>query len=180
MGWVNLIDLVRANPPTQKEIEQILEFRRRKARARFSVDENVPARATEVLRSLGGRVISVQDSRRRGQPDENHAAYALKRGLILVTCDRDYLDERRFPLIHCPAIVVFDFGTGSLKEIRKAFTCLERVLRSPQFFDKWSKIDARPDSWIEYSRCLDGTTSRCRYRVYHGMMQEWITPPVLR
>jgi predicted nuclease of predicted toxin-antitoxin system len=174
MSWVNLIDLVRANPPTKKEIAQVLEYRRRRAKARFYVDENFPARATAVLRNMGGRVITVQDLRRRGHPDENHAAYALAHGLILVTCDRDYLNEKRFPLIHCPAIVVFDLGTGSLKEIREAFTCLDRVLASPQFFDKWVKIDAKRDSWIEYSRCLDGTTSRSRYRVYQGMIQEWM------
>jgi predicted nuclease of predicted toxin-antitoxin system len=177
MGWVNLIDLVRANPPTQKEIEQVLEYRRKKAKARFYADENFPARATEVLRSMGGRAITVQDSGHGGEPDENHAAYALKHGLILVTCDRDYLNENQFPLIHCPAIVVLDFGSGSLKEIRKTFTCLERVLASPQFFDKWVKIDAKRDSWIEYSRCLDGTTSRSRYRVYKGTIQEWIAQP---
>ncbi len=175
MGWINLIDLVRANPPTQKEIEQVLEYRRKRARARFYVDENFPARATEALRSMGGRAITVQDSGHRGHPDENHAAYALKHGLILATCDRDYLNESRFPLIHCPAIVVCDFGSGSAKEIRETFTCLERILASPQFFDKWVKIDATPHSWTEYSRCLDGTTSRSRYRVYRGMIQEWIS-----
>ena len=170
-----MIDLVRASPPTQKEINQVLEARRKKAKARFYVDENFPARATGVLREMGGRVITVQNSLRCGQPDENHAAYALKKGLILVTCDRDYLNEGRFPLIHCPAIVIFDFGSGSLNEVRKSFTCLERILASPQFFDKWVKIDAKRDSWIEYSRCLDGTTSCSRYRIYHGMIQEWIT-----
>jgi len=29
---------------------------------------------------------------------------------ILLTCDRDYLDERRLPLIHSPVIVVCNFG----------------------------------------------------------------------
>jgi hypothetical protein len=125
---------------------------------------------------MGGRVITVQDSGRRGEPDENHAAYALKHGLILATCDRDYLNESRFPLIHCPALVVLDFGSGSLQEIRETFTCLERILASPQFFDKWVKIDAKRDCWTEYSRCLDGTTSRSRYRVYRGRIQEWIAP----
>jgi Domain of unknown function (DUF5615) len=85
---------------------------------------NFPARATAALRNLGGRMLTVQESRRKGQPDENHAAYALKHRFILVTCDRDYLDERRFPLIHCPAIVVFDLNSGSLQEIKDAFTCL--------------------------------------------------------
>ena len=119
-------------------------------------------------------MITVQDVARRRHPDENHGAYALKHGYILITCDRDYLNERRFPLIHCPAIAVVDFGTGSAQEIRQTFTCLERVLGSPQFFDKWVKIDARRDSWTEYSRCLDGTTSRLRYRVHRGVIQEWV------
>jgi len=175
MGWVNLIDLVRANPPTQKEIKQVLDYRRRKAKARFYADENFPARATGALRRFG-RVTTVQDSQRRGQSDEDHAAYALKHGLILVTCDRDYLNEIRFPLVHCPAIVIFDLGAGSVKEIRDAFTCLGTILSSPQFYDKWVKIDAKRDNWTEYARCLDGTTVRSRYRFHHGMMQEWIPP----
>jgi predicted nuclease of predicted toxin-antitoxin system len=155
MGWVNLIELVRDNPPTEKEVEQVLEYRRRKAKARFYADENFPALAVEVLKKMGGKVVTVQRVGHRGHPDENHAAYALKHGYILLTCDRDYLDESRFPLIHCPAIVVFDFGSASRREeIQQSFTCLKRVLRSPQFFDKWTKIDAKRDSWTEFSRHL--------------------------
>jgi predicted nuclease of predicted toxin-antitoxin system len=174
MGWVNLIELVREDPPTRAEVDQVLEYRRRKAKARFYADENFPHLATRLLRKMGGRVVTVQDLNLKGHPDENHAAYALKHGHVLLTCDRDYLDERRFPLIHCPAIAVFDFGSGNAREIRQAFSCLERVLGSPQFFDKWVKIDAKRDSWTEYSRSLDGTTSRTRYRVWRGSIQEWV------
>jgi hypothetical protein len=175
MVWVNITELVRDNPPTEKEIEQVLEYRRRKAKARFYADENFPALAVEVLRRLGAKTVTAQEVGNRKHPDENHAAYTLKHGYILLTCDRDYLDEKRFPLIHCPAIAVFDFGSSSrLKDIQQAFTCLHRVLGSPQFFDKWTKIDARRDSWTEYSRHLGGTTSRSRYRVYRGNFQEWV------
>lgn len=174
MGWVNLIELVRANPPSAEEIDQVVEYRRRKAKARFYADENFPALATRLLRKMGARVFTVQDLGRRKHPDENHSAYALKNGYVLVTCDRDYLDESRFPLIHCPAIVVFDFGSGSLKEILQSFSCVRNILGAPQFFDKWTKIDAKRDSWTEYSRTLDGATSRSRYRIYRGHMQEWV------
>ena len=61
---------------------------------------------------------------------------------MLLTCDRDYLDEQRFPLIHCPAIVVFDFGSGSLLEVRQAFKCLRSMYSAPQFFDKWVNMIA--------------------------------------
>jgi hypothetical protein len=54
MGWINLVDLVRANPPTAKEVEQVLEYRRSKAKARFYTDENFPTLANRVLRKMGG------------------------------------------------------------------------------------------------------------------------------
>lgn len=166
MSWITMADLVDYNPPTQKEIDQVLDYRQRKAKARFYTDENFPARATEVLRRTGARLATVQQVGRRRYSDENHTAYAL--GYVLLTCDRDYLDERRFPLIHCPTIVVFNFGNGSIEEIQQAFTCLRRILSGPQFFDKWTKIDASRESWTEYFRTLDGQTHRSKYRVFNG------------
>lgn len=57
--------------------------------------------------------MTVKEARLTGHPDENHVAQALRLGRILITCDRDYLDERRFPLIGCPAVAVCDFGSGT-------------------------------------------------------------------
>ena len=124
------------------------------------------------LLPLATRVTTAQDEGLRRHPDENHAAYPLKHGFVLLTCDRDYLDESRFPLVHCPAIVVFNFGSGSLHEIRQSFACLTTMLGIPQFYDKWVKIDAKPDCWTEYARYLNGTTSRTRYRVHRSQLQE--------
>jgi len=72
--------------------------------ARFYADENFPYLATRMLRRFGAQVVTVQEADLRRHPDENHAAYALRYGYILLTCDRDYLDNRKFTLIHCPAI----------------------------------------------------------------------------
>ncbi len=101
MPWVNAAEVYASDPATEKEIAQVIEFRRRKAKPRFYADENFPTIAADTLRSMGAKLVTVQDVRRRGHPDENHASYALKHGYILVTCDRGYLDDRRFPLIHC-------------------------------------------------------------------------------
>ncbi len=174
MSWVNVAEVVRANPPTKQEIAQGLEYRRRNAKVSFYADENFPFTATQLLRKMSARVTTAQREGLRRHPDENHTAYALKHGFVLLTCDRDYLDERRFPLIHCPAIVVFNFGSGSVGEVRQSLACLRTILGIPQFYDKWTKIDAKPDGWTEYSRYLNGTISRTRYRVYRGRLQEWI------
>ena len=174
MPWVDVEVLAAKNPASPKEAAQVLEYLTRRARPRFYADENFPPVAVLLLRRMGARVDTVHGKRKTGHPDENHAAHALKHGLILVTCDRDFLDNRRFPLIHCPAIFVFDFGTGSVREIMKAFRCLASAFRMPQFYDKWWKVDARPDCWTEQVRFQDGTTSRSRYRLWRGKLQEWV------
>ena len=110
----------------------------------------------------------------RHHPDENHVAHVLRNGYILVTCDRDYLDERRFPLIQCPAIAVFNFGSGSSREIYRAYRSIHTAFRASQFYDKWTKIEASPNNWSLFTRHLDGTTARSRYRVHRGRIQEWI------
>lgn len=152
MPWVDSSDIYAADPATPKEIAQVVDYTRRRTKPRFYADENFPTLAVEMLRSMGARVVTVQDVLRRRHPDENHTAYALKHGLILLTCDRDYLDNRRFPLVHCPVIVVFNFGSGSTEEIQKAFICLWTAFKAPQFWDKWMKIDASPESWTQHTR----------------------------
>jgi hypothetical protein len=71
---------------------------------------------------------------------------------------------------------VFDFGEGTRSEIIRAFRRLHDIINFPQFFDKWSKFDARRDEWTSYSRFLDGTTSRYRFRWFHGKLQIWVEP----
>jgi hypothetical protein len=125
-------------------------------------------------------VKTAQEARLIGHPDENHLAHARRNRMILLTCDRDFLNERRFPLIHCPAIFGFDFGSTTVPEIGRTLRCLETAIRMPQFFDKWWKVDAKRDCWTELVRHQDGSTSRHRMRVVNGKVYELravITPP---
>jgi len=174
MTWKSATEMSKMTPPDPKEVQEVELYAARKAKPRFYADENFPKQAGAILRKLGARVTTAQEVGRKRHPDENHAAFALKNGLVLVTCDRDYLNNRRFPLIHCPAIFVFDFGGGTVREMRQAFRCLFPVFCAPQFYDKWWKIDASPDSWTESARFLDGSSSRTRYRFSHGVLQEWV------
>jgi len=172
--WVDVAEQLKEDPPSKAEIRQGEEFLRRNAKVRFYADENFPAVAVEILRGCGGRVLTAQEAGLRRHPDENHAAFALRNGYVLVTCDRDYLDNGKFPLTHCPAIAVFDFGRGTPIEMRATFRCLNGAFRVPQFYDKWMKIDAMRTSWTEYVRFLNGSTARTRFRYHRGRLQEWI------
>jgi len=178
MPWVNMDDLP-IQIPSKREMDEVERYRKmKKTKPRFYADENFPERAIEVLRGWNFDVLTAIDADKKGHPDENHLAEARRLGRVLLTCDRDYLNERRFPLIHCSALVVFDFGSGTRSEIIRAFQCLDLVVRFPQFYDKWCKIDAKPDEWIEKSRFQDGSTSRERYRIFEGKLQVWINDEI--
>jgi hypothetical protein len=174
MPWIDLKKVAADYPATEREKRQVDDYVRRGAKPRFYADENFPTIAIQILRRLGADVLTVQDTRSRGHPDENHIAKALRLGRILISCDRDYLDGRRFPLIHCPALIVCDFGGGTVDDIRRTFACLGGPFRAPQFFDKWVKIHATRDGWTEHIRHLNGTTSRSRYRIHQRQLQEWV------
>jgi predicted nuclease of predicted toxin-antitoxin system len=174
MAWVDAQTLAEQTPPSQTEANEVQGYVARRAKPRFYADENFPQPAVLVLRKLGAKVLTAKEANQRHHPDENHTAYALRNGLILVTCDRDFLDNRRFPLMHCPAMYVFDFGSGTCREIKQAFRCLGPVFMVPQFFDKWYKVDAGRDSWTEWTRYQDGSKSRTRYRFWRSCLEQWV------
>lgn len=173
MPWVNVEDLP-APQPTPKEIDDVERYaRQKKTRSRFYADENFPAGATEILREMGFDVRSAQEAGKQSHPDQNQIAEARRLRRVLITCDHDYLDNRRYPLTTFHAVIVFDFGRGADMQIVSAYQCLAYIGQFPQFYDKWCKVRASPGEWTESVRYLDGTTSRTRLRIRKDKLQEW-------
>jgi Domain of unknown function (DUF5615) len=76
---------------------------------RVYADANVPAGLVAYMRSgLGWDVLFVleEDDLRRA-PDLRHYELAHQLRRTLVTLDRDYLDDRRFPVAESPGVIVF-------------------------------------------------------------------------
>jgi hypothetical protein len=69
------------------------------AQPRIYVDANVPAGAVTFMRSTlkWDVLFVVEDDELRRAPDGEHFRLARQLGRTLITLDRDYLDERRFP-----------------------------------------------------------------------------------
>ncbi|MDQ5827943.1 MAG: DUF5615 family PIN-like protein [Chloroflexota bacterium] len=111
MPWVDMYKLLP--PLSREEAAEIENYGRAiKRKPRFYVDEDVPTLAVEILREWEFNVLTAEEAGKRGHPDENHLAEAQKQGRILITCDRGYLNERRFPLNQTSALIVCAFGFG--------------------------------------------------------------------
>jgi predicted nuclease of predicted toxin-antitoxin system len=75
---------------------------------RVYADANIPAGVVSIMRhELGWDVLFVleHDDLRRA-PDREHFQFARDLGRTLVTLDRDFSDERRFPHAESPGVII--------------------------------------------------------------------------
>jgi predicted nuclease of predicted toxin-antitoxin system len=63
----------------------------------FKIDENLPAEAAEILRSIGFVADTVADENLSGAEDETVATASRSEGRILVTLDLDFANIRAYP-----------------------------------------------------------------------------------
>ena len=78
-------------------------------RPRIYADANLPNGVVSFMRvTLGWDVLFVleQEDLRRA-PDIDHYRLARQLGRTLITLDRDYTDDRRFPPVESPGVIVF-------------------------------------------------------------------------
>jgi predicted nuclease of predicted toxin-antitoxin system len=171
--WIDCPSVPTDGEPSDREARELQDQIRRKKKLRLYADHNFPKGVVETLRGMGADVVTAEESGTARHPDENHVAAAKRLGRVLLTCDRDFLNERLHPLIHCPAIVVFDFGSGSTGDIARTLRCLNYIWMVPVFYDKWVKLDANREGWTEYVRFQDGSTNKQRCRFHRGRLQVW-------
>jgi predicted nuclease of predicted toxin-antitoxin system len=75
---------------------------------RLLADANFPAGLVLALRKDGIAVQTAQELGIHGLPDEQVAAEAARRGLFLITLDRDFWSDDRFPLRSTRRLVFVD------------------------------------------------------------------------
>ena len=88
MGWSKL-------PPVTDK--QLREFGQYKKKARFLIDESVGEAIARILQEQGWNAVFVGDVGLGGHSDENVFAFAWKDNRVLLTHDRDFLNDQRFP-----------------------------------------------------------------------------------
>ncbi len=108
-------------------------------RPRIYADANVPAGLVAYMRdTLAWDVLFVlEEPDLRRAPDLKHYQLAQQLRRTIVTFDRDYLDDRRFPIAHSGGVLVIQ-GPGE----NQLSSLLERVDRS--LFHPQDAIDPVP------------------------------------
>ena len=73
---------------------------------RFLVDESLDPSLVLALEKLGWKAESVVDVGLSGRSDEEVLAHAWRKSHILLTSDKDFLDDRRFPPHRNPGVII--------------------------------------------------------------------------
>lgn len=100
-------------------------------RPRVYVDANIPAGAVAFMRGdLGWDVLFVMEhADLRRARDTHHFALARQLHRTLVTLDRDYNDDRRFPPTHSGGVIVF--SAPDERALHKLLRRVDRMILRP-------------------------------------------------
>lgn len=158
MPWVPL-----PNPSRAEHSSVVRVFAKK---ARFLVDENLGTAVAAILRHLGFKAKSAIEVGLAHRSDEDLYAYAWRYGHIIITQDRDFLDDRRFPPTRNPGVVVLpNVSTNSdafARSLRAVLTLIGPLAR----FWRGSKLSIAEDGTISVTnRSHDtGAMETARYR----------------
>lgn len=80
--------------------------RKLEQKAKFLIDENLDHKLVEVLGRFGFKAITVSEAGLEGRSDEDIFSYAWRENLFIVTTDRGFLNNRRFPWHSNPGVLI--------------------------------------------------------------------------
>jgi hypothetical protein len=148
-----------------------------KERARFYLDEDTHEAARYVLEAQGYKVKTARDAGMVRRDDEDHAALCWREGMILVTCDHDYLSPGRVPDHRNPGIVVLEVAARGEEAVIRA-TYFLSIIVGP-FGRHWRQtrllINANGEVTVWVRNADIGAVEKIRFRLLPGReVEQWV------
>lgn len=145
------------------------EFRRR---THFLVDESLGPEVAAFLVDQGYDARFAGDCGLLGHSDEDVFALAWRERRVLLTHDRDFLDDTHFPEHRNPGVVVLPGGSGEQEPLLRALLRVMWVFGQAPTLWEGSKTTIAADGVMTIrNRDYTGKLVSNRYR-YHNRMPE--------
>ena len=164
MPW-NLMD-----SPSKDEISAVQKQWKKKAR--FLVDESLDQELVEVLKVLGWNAKGVSDTNLKGKSDEDIFAYSWRQKRMLLTKDRDFLDNRRFPEHRNPGVIIFPDSPIDSDHFTASLHHLVHIIGSLSKTYEKTKIDLTNSNTIVIIRRNNNTGAFEKQRYKFGPNDE--------
>lgn len=137
------------------------------------MDENAGKEVADFLRGNGFNVKYVADFGLEGRPDEDVFATAWREERVIVTHDRDFLDNRNFPPHRNPGVIVIGPGSDG-KDDEGLRQCLVLALLLAEDLRTWF-VGKKIEFTSKENLTIYGSDGiRAKYRwPEHGNAMEW-------
>ena len=165
--WVQLED---PSPEKRRAIlKEITE------RARFLVDESLGEAVNRVLKDRGWNTVFGPDVGLQGRGDEEVFAFAWREKRVILTHDRDFLDNRRFPFHRNPGVIVLPGGDGKGSGLVRALLKVTSLVGHYRRLFENAKIEVSEDGqWSVYEFIREsGRHFHRRFRFSKHEVWEW-------
>jgi predicted nuclease of predicted toxin-antitoxin system len=149
-------------------------------KARFLVDESLGHAVARVLRDLSWNTVFGPDVGLARHADEDVFAYAWREHRILLTHDRGFLDDRRFPPHRNPGVVVLPGGSGPARGLVEGLRAVLSIIAPYRKAFRRFKIEITEDgTWNTTNMTrVDDVVRRWRIRPSRGPhVDEWEAEP---
>jgi predicted nuclease of predicted toxin-antitoxin system len=144
-------------------------------RSRFLVDESLGTGVAEVLRYLRYNTKFGPDVGLKGKADPTVYAYAWREKRILLTHDKDYLNDREYPFNRNPGVIVLPGEEGEQVPLRMAIRSMLNIFGTHGRIFPNAKIviDSNNVWYIKNYRKADGYVEHAKLMFTKGNVFRW-------
>jgi len=150
--------------------------KRFRKKARFLTDQDVHSETAPFLRTHRWNVKTAQEVGLTGHDDSDLMAFAQREDRLLLTHDRDYLSDRKFPPARKGGVVILPGGAGDIRALVQALLDMLAIVAPYWNAYRGSKIVFNSDRTLSI-RSRDsssGAITTTRYRLRpHATPEMW-------
>ena len=165
------------NPLALPDDETTRTFNRTfRRRSRFLLDHNVDVELRNALSRLGWNVRTAKEQGLALRDDTDVFAAAFRDDRVLITHDRDFLNERRFPPHRNPGVLVIPGGDGATLDCVRAMAAALPLVGEYREVFRGACVTVTSDGVISIRNCEhdSGARKTRRYRYGGKLPQEWV------
>lgn len=137
------------------------------------IDEDVEEQVVRYLRTKGMNILTARELGHNGKPDSFHAAFALKKGRVLLTKNgKDFLDDRKLPFNQTAGVIAIEGSMRNPDEYFNTILGVMHLLRYEKIYGR-KKIAVSPTTTTIRYKNKSGKFETCRFKDERGETYIW-------
>ncbi|HLG30998.1 MAG TPA: DUF5615 family PIN-like protein [Candidatus Brocadiales bacterium] len=140
---------------------------------KLCADASVPRSFVEALKDLYKiPVITAIESNIVTHEDNSILAWSKRNKRVLLTMDRDFWDDKKFPLQNIPGVIFIDVPPSDVDDGLEAFALIYRTLAISFPLDRWPNKKARvtPSKYLLKMRTQEGHLLQYEIKLVAGKL----------